>query len=472
MLNNQYQTSLETSASDITQRDTGIDIDLDLDNKINDTIIKAKKSQALISTWSDESLDSLITDIAKAVESKAQTFAQKTVEETEIGCIPHKVHKLSLVHNNVVNELIGLKTQGEISTNEKCSIKEFASPIGIIFAVVPLTNPIPNSLFKSITSIKTRNALIISYPRKATNVGMMLISLIQKILLEHEAPKDLIQVIPQPSSRGLVNRFMKNKDIDLILATGGSGLVQAAYSSGNPCYGVGPGNVPVWITDAADLDVTAASIVSSKSYDNGIICGSENNLIVDLKVKHKFIDNLEKYSACVLSTDEKSRALSAWFHEGVLRREVLGKPASILLKLAKISRNYDVKICVIEATDEEFELLGGEKLAPVVSMFDSEGYEGVDISKRFLDYEGAGHTAVIHSNNQTYIDYFAEHIPAGRLLVNTPSTFGMMGISTDLPISFMLGSGSWGGNLTTDAITWKHLVNIKRLATHTVNVSF
>lgn len=462
MLNNQAPTSIG-SAHRSAHEDNYDDI-------IKDTILKAKNSQQQICTWSDESLDALILDIAKSVELQASKFAQLTVDETEIGCVTHKIHKLSLVHNDVVNNLMGLKTQGQISTNETGSIKEFASPIGVVFAVVPLTNPVPNSLFKAVISIKTRNALIISYPRKATNVGYMLIELIHQKLLDHGAPKDLIQVVPQPSSRELVNQFMKCNDVDLILATGGSGLVKAAYSSGNPCYGVGPGNVPTWVTDDADLDLAASSIVSSKSYDHGIICGSENNLIVDAKVKNKFVDKLEEHSACVLSQEEKDRAIEAWFEDGALRREVMGKPASELIELANITRGYDVKICVLEASDEEFELLGGEKLAPVVSMFESYGLEGVDTCRRFLDYQGAGHTAVIHSNNQNYIDYFAEQIPAGRVLINTPSTFGMMGVSTDLPVSFMLGSGSWGGNLTTDAITWKHLLNIKRLATHTHNV--
>jgi len=469
MLNNQAQASLDTN--DSTLNELNPDLQKNTDELIRTTVTKAKRSQELISTWSDDSLDSLVSEIAKAVESKAATFARDTVEETGIGCVSHKVHKLSLVHTTISKSLMGLKTIGKISTNETGSISEFASPIGIIFAVIPLTNPVPNSLFKSILSIKTRNALIISYPRTATKVGMMLIDLIQDILIKHGAPKYLIQIIPQPSSRELVNQFMQYKDIDLILATGGSGLVKAAYSSGNPCYGVGPGNVPAWITDDADLDNAAASIVSSKFYDNGIICGSENNLIVDFKVKNEFIEKLKKYSACVLSDNEKTQAISAWFDNGKLRREVLGKSANQLIKLANINRSYNVKICVIDASDNEFELLGGEKLAPVVSLFNSEGYEGVELSKRFLAHEGAGHTAVIHSDNQDYIDYFAEHIPAGRILVNTPSTFGMMGVSTDLPLSFMLGSGSWGGNLTTDAITWKHFLNIKRLATHTHDVS-
>lgn len=446
-------------------------IDMKPDLIANEMIHLADQARDLISEWSDESLDLIIEDVAKRVSDQAEFFANQTVKETGIGCSIHKQHKLKLVYKDITGNLSGVKTLGRLQNQKDTGVVEYASPIGIIFGVVPLTNPIPNSLFKALNAIKTRNALIVSYPKKATQVGNVLVSLIRQVLEEHGAPVDLLQALPVPSDRVLINQFMAHDGIDLVLATGGASLVKAAHSSGNPALGVGPGNVPAWICSDADINNAAYSVVSSKYYDHGIICGSENNLVVDQKVYPEFIDALIQQGAAVLSKDEKIRALTAWFDDkGKLKSSILGQSANSLASLANIERSYSIKIFVITASEDDVNVLAKEKLAPILSLFVSHGDDGLALVNRFLEIDGAGHTAVIHSQDKKKIDLFARKVPAGRLLVNTPATFGMMGVSTDLPLSFMLGCGSWGGNITTKAITWKDFLNIKRLATHQYDV--
>lgn len=439
---------------------------------IDTTIENARLAQSSFCNWSDSDIDKIILQISEQVASREQEFANDTVAETGIGNAIHKAHKLRLVHNQVSSELIGKKTIGQI-TSLDCGVTEYASPRGTIFAVIPMTNPIPNSLFKILLALKTRNSLIVSYPRKATTVGSKLINLVQGILMLNNAPKNMVQVVSQPSSRAKVNCFMQHEAIDLILATGGAGLVKSAYSSGNPSFGVGPGNVPVLICPDANLNNAAESIVQSKAYDNGIICGSESNLIVDHTVLSEFSDKLKAHNAAILTAEEKSRSLRFWFDgNGSISEEALGKSPEVLAQLADIKRDYPIKVFIIPAYVEEYEILGKEKLAPVLSMFESTTEEGLNLAIQFLANDGAGHSAVIHTRDEDKIKTFAEKIPAGRILVNTPATFGMMGVSTKLNLSFMLGSGSWGGNITTEAITWRHLLNIKREARHAYDVAY
>lgn len=437
---------------------------------IDETVKRSEESLVGLIDKTDDELDSVIKSIAKAVMEKLEQYATDEVNQTGIGNPQHKKHKLELVCNRTVNDLLGVRTIGCLDRLLDQNVVEYASPIGILFSISPLTNPITNSLFNALNAIKTRNALIVSYPKKAIKLGEDFVRLIGTVLEKHGLSRNILQVVPQPSSRTNVHKFMSHDGVNKVLATGGASLVKAAYSSGTPCLGVGPGNAPSLVFSDANIEEAARFIVMSKEYDNGIICGSENNLLVDENVYDKFLIALEEKGAAVLSKDEVSAVVEQCFSsENTLLPDVIGVDAKSIANRVKIYRPYKIKVLVIPAGREEL-WLAKEKLAPLLSIYKLQKNDLIPFAKTILDESGAGHTASIFSNNKKWINEFAESIPAGRLLVNTPSTFGMMGVSTDLPLSFMLGSGSWGENSTTDAVTWRDFINVKRLARHTCDV--
>jgi len=436
-----------------------------LDEKVNETVAKAKAAQQEMALWSDEKIDGIIIDIANLFRRELSYLAKREVEETKLGNANDKEHKLNLVLTAVVDGLLGVKTIGQIEP-ECNGVAKYASPIGVIFGIIPMTNPIPNSLFKSLLCIKTRNALIASYPRAATKLGSYGIAIIRKVLVDHGAPANLIQHVPLPSSHLRGKLFMSHKDVNLILATGGSDLVKSAYSSGTPAYGVGPGNVPVLITANADYEQAAKDIVKGKSYENGIVCGSESNLLVSPRIKKPFVEALERAGAAVLSPLEILAIREHVFDakKGRLKREYIGMEGMQLALAIGVTRPYPIRVLVIPTELDEFPVFGQEKMAPVLAMFTVKDEDSIELAKKMILTDGSAHTAVIHSLNRQEVEHFAEVVPAGRLLVNTPATHGMLGDSTNIPVTFMLGCGSWGGNISTDGIQWRHLVNIKSLA--------
>lgn len=413
----------------------------------------------------DALLDTVISELAGLMRSQAMAFAALEVAETGMGSVHDKAHKLDVVCIDVLRQLLGTRTGGRIQDLDN-GVVEFYSPMGVIFGVTPSTNPVTNGLFKIMMCLKTRNAVILSFPKTVRQLGDMLMAQVSTTLRAHGLSTHLVQRLVDPN-RERVHAMMGHPGVDLVLATGGASLVRDAQSSGNPCYGVGPGNVPAYVAHDADLATAAQHIVSSKSYDHGIICGSENNLVVDEQVLSSFLPHLVQAGAAVLDPEEKARAIEAWFDPArhAVQRTVLGAPPAKLAELAGISRPYAIKVFVIQAEESETKLLGIEKLAPILALFPTTQAEAIDKCVKLLqELGGAGHTAAIHTTDPALAERFGTQVPAGRLLVNTPATFGMMGVTTGLPVAFMLGSGTWGNNITTDAITWRHLVNVKRLA--------
>lgn len=437
------------------------DFSAQVEQIVNDSFIAQKTLEKV----SDQDVDQLITQIAQTFGQNLEHWAKDELSYSEIGNVEDKIHKLGLVTDRVYRELYGVKTFGRLNSNQP--LVEFASPVGVIFGIVPLTNPVPNSLFKILLSLKTRNSLILSYPRKAEALGQKVIQTIQAILAEYQLPQTLIQAIQSPS-RDATHLVMKSDKVALILATGGSDLVKAAYSSGTPAIGVGPGNVPVYISASADLKQAAESIIAGKTYDNGIVCGSESNLIVHEAVYDEFVGLLKSQDVLVVEQDhELEQVIEHLFddHTGRLKREKIGVTAQQLLENTTFTQvEQPVKLIVLKSEPENFPFLSKEKMAPILTLYKVKKDEGIALASELLWQEGAGHTAVIHSHDQHEIQTFAEAMSAGRVLVNMPATHGMLGIHSDLPLSFMQGSGSWGGNISTEPITWRHLSNIKRLS--------
>lgn len=436
------------------------------DPQVERQVRRAEEAQEAFVDWPEARVDTLLRGLAALMSAEARAFAEETVRETALGNVEDKVHKNILACEGILPLLEGKIAHGEIGRDG--DVVEIASPIGVVFAILPITNPVAAAIFKMLVCIKTRNAVILSFHRAAARVGARAAGLAREALRAYGAPEDLVQVVEGRSSRRQTQQFMRHPKVSLILATGGPDMVKAAYSSGTPALGVGAGNAPVWICPDTDPDRAARYILQSKTYDNGIICGSEHNLVVDRAIVGPLVKALERHGAAVLDAEETQRALSALTVPGTgqLRRPVLGQPGERLAEVARITRPYPIRLLVLPVGFERLGTpLAQEKLAPMLSLFTVDGDDqGINVCLRILTGQGAGHTAVIHTEDEGRIRRFGLCIPAGRLLVNTPATHGMLGVTTGLPLSFMLGCGTFGGNTTTDAINYRHLLNIKRLA--------
>jgi acyl-CoA reductase-like NAD-dependent aldehyde dehydrogenase len=381
--------------------------------------------------------------------------------------VADKTLKIRFASLGIFRSLAGQIAQGVLSVDEERRVTEIASPVGVVFAIAPVTNPVATAIFKMLIAIKGRNATILSFHHQALGVGQLTCGIVRDALKAHGAPADLVQWVKRPN-RKVTRRFMAHQGVSLVLATGGQSLVQAAYSSGNPAIGVGPGNAPAWICPDANLEAAARAIVGSKTFDNGVVCGAEHNLVVDGRVAAPFVEALIAEGAAILTPDEAERfaAQAVDPKTGSLLRDFVGQPAKAIASAVGIVRTYPIRLLIVPAVFSRSDRFNtGEKLAPVLSMFTVDGEdEGLRRCQALLAIAGAGHTAVIHSTNASRIERFARVIPAGRILVNSPAAQGCCGMTTGLACSMTLGCGTFGGNSTTDNVTFRHLLNVKRVA--------
>ena len=438
-----------------------------LDYDVDAVVTRAHTAQKAFENWSDPRIDAMLFDIATMLAARAEELAIASVSETGLGNVADKAMKIRFASLGVYGSFAGQAAQGVLSVDAERRVTEIASPVGVVFAVAPVTNPVATAIFKMLIAIKGRNALILSFHHQALGVGRLTCGIVRDALKAHGAPADLVQWVVRPS-RTVTRRFMGHQGVSLVLATGGQSLVEAAYSSGTPAIGVGPGNAPAWICPDADLAGAARAIVGSKSFDNGVICGAEHNLVVDAQVAAPFADALIAHGSAVLTPDEAGRFArqAVDLDTGDLRREFVGQSAATVATAIGVVRPYAIRLIVLPAVFSRSDRFStGEKLAPVLSMFTVDGEdEGLRLCRTLLTIAGAGHTAVVHSTNAARIERFARVIPAGRILVNSPAAQGCCGMTTGLACSMTLGCGTFGGNSTTDNITFRHLLNVKRVA--------
>ena len=438
----------------------------DIDAAVDEVVARAAEAQAVLAGWPEDRVEALLDAIALAVADRAEELAVATVAETGIGNVADKTFKNRFASLEVNRALQGRPGIGPRQPDDR-GVTEIASPVGVVLGLIPMTNPVATLVFKTLICLKARNALIVSHHPAAAGVGARTVALVAGVLAEHQAPVDLLQSVER-ASRTRTAMFMRHPQVSLILATGGTAMVRAAYSSGTPAIGVGSGNVPALVCADADPVAAAAAVVESKAFDHGIICGSEDNLVVDAAIGGPFRAALEAAGAAVCSPEEAARVAAHAFDQGDghLRREVLGQPASAIADAAGVRRDGPVRVLVLPlAMDQLDGPLGREKLAPLLSLFTVEGTgQGVEVCKRLLANQGAGHTAVIHTGDQALQQRFAEQVPASRVLVNGPATHGCIGVGNGLTPSLTLGCGTFGGNSTTDNVTYTNLLNVKRLA--------
>jgi acyl-CoA reductase-like NAD-dependent aldehyde dehydrogenase len=438
----------------------------DVDPAVDATVAAAVAAQAAFAGWPEARVEALLDGVAAAVADRAGELAAATVQETGIGNVADKTFKNRFASLEVNQTMRGRPGIGPRPPDDR-GVTEIASPVGVVLGLIPMTNPVATLVFKTLICLKARNALVVSHHPAADGVGRRTVELIGAVLGEHGAPVELLQSVER-ASRARTAMFMRHPGVSLILATGGTAMVKAAYSSGTPAIGVGSGNVPALICADADLRAAAVAVVDSKAFDHGIICGSEDNLVVDAVVGPTFLAELVNAGAAVLSRDETARVAAHAFDpgDGRLRREVLGQPAQSIAAAAGIRRDQPIRVLVLPLPLSRIDgPYGREKLAPLLSLFTVDGEEqGLEVCKQLLARQGAGHTAVIHTGDERVQQRFGEEVPASRILVNGPASHGCIGIGNGLTPSLTLGCGTFGGNSTTDNVTYTNLLNIKRLA--------
>ena len=443
---------------------------------LDDLIAKAKKAQEIYSTFSQEQVDNIFKACAIAINSRRIPLAKMAVEETGMGVVEDKVIKNHFASEYIYNKFKDMKTCGIISEDTAMGMKKVAEPVGIIAGVVPTTNPTSTAAFKSLIALKTRNAIVFSPHPRAKKCTLEVCKIINKVAVEHGAPDGLIGCIEEPTVE-LSAALMSHPQIDLILATGGPGMVKAAYSSGKPALGVGAGNTPAIIDETADIKMAVNSVIMSKTFDNGMICASEQTVVVVKSVYEEVKKEFLYRGAYLLNKDEKAKLSKVMIIDGALNAKIVGQPAYVIAKMAGITVPEETKILIGEASsisrDEAFSY---EKLSPVLGMYKAENYDdAVEKAHNLIVFGGLGHTSVLYTdedNQKERIKKFYEKMPTGRILINMPSSQGAIGdvYNFRLEPSLTLGCGSWGNNSTSENVGPKHLLNIKSVASRRENM--
>ena len=447
---------------------------VDCVEKLDEAIQRTRKAQQIFAAFTQEQVDKIFLAAASAANKARIPLAKMAVEETGMGIVEDKVIKNNYAAEYIYNAYKNTKTCGVIEEDKAFGIKKIAEPIGVIAAVIPTTNPTSTAIFKCLIALKTRNAIIISPHPRAKNSTIAAAKLILEAAVAAGAPEGIIDWIDVPSLE-MTNTVMKEADI--ILATGGPGMVKAAYSSGKPALGVGAGNTPAIIDDSADILLAVNSIIHSKTFDNGMICASEQSVIVLESVYDAVKSEFAARGCYFLDSAETEKVRKTIIINGALNAKIVGQSAARIAELAGITVPAGTKILIgeVESVDisEEF---AHEKLSPVLAMYKAKSFEdALDKAEQLVADGGYGHTSSVYLNTATQtekLDAFAARMKTCRILVNTPSSHGGIGdlYNFKLAPSLTLGCGSWGGNSVSENVGVKHLINIKTVAERRENM--
>ncbi|MEG1835579.1 MAG: bifunctional acetaldehyde-CoA/alcohol dehydrogenase [Oscillospiraceae bacterium] len=437
-------------------------------------IKKVRKAQKIFATFSQEQVDKIFKAAAIAANKQRIPLAKMAVAETGMGIVEDKVIKNHYAAEYIYNAYKDTKTCGVLEEDKAFGIKKIAEPIGLIAAVIPTTNPTSTAIFKTLISLKTRNGIIISPHPRAKNSTIAAAKIVLEAAVEAGAPEGIIDWVDIPSLE-MTNMVMK--EADTILATGGPGMVKAAYSSGKPALGVGAGNTPAIIDDTADLLLAVSSIIHSKTFDNGMICASEQSVIVLDKVYKKVKDEFALRGCYFLKKDELEKVRKTIIINGALNAKIVGQSAFKIAQLAGVTVPENAKILIGEVESVELsEEFAHEKLSPVLAMYKAKNFiDAVEKAEHLVADGGYGHTSSIYINELTENDKLAEftsRMKTCRILINTPSSQGGIGdlYNFKLAPSLTLGCGSWGGNSVSENVGVKHLLNIKTVAERRENM--
>lgn len=446
-------------------------------NMVDELMIKAKKASEEYMKLDQEQANNIVKAMSMAGLEHHMELAKMAVEETGRGIYEDKIIKNMFATEYVYHSIKYDKTVGVIEKNEEEGYEEIAEPVGIIVGVTPVTNPTSTTMFKSIIAAKTRNVIVFGFHPSAQKCSVQAATYLRDAAIKAGAPENCILWIEEPSIEA-TRALMNHPAVNLILATGGTGMVKSAYSCGKPALGVGPGNVPCYIDKTAKLKTSVNDLVMSKSFDNGMICASEQSVIVHKDIKDQFEWLMREAGCYFLSEDETNRLRSKMFIEekgGALNSSIVGKSPYDIAKLAETDVPKDTKVLVLKENGVGIEYpFSKEKLSPVLAYYVVENSdEGIELAEKLIEFGGLGHSAVIHSEDDETIQKFAQKVKVGRIIVNSPSTHGAIGdiYNTNMP-SLTLGCGTFGGNSTTANVSSVNLINIKRVAKRRVNMQW
>ena len=454
--------------------DTNKYLIVDSVEKLEEAIARTREAQKVFATYTQEQVDKIFLAAASAANKERLPLAKMAVQETGMGIVEDKVIKNNYASEYIYNAYKDTKTCGIIEEDKAFGTKKVAEPIGVIAAVIPTTNPTSTAIFKCLLALKTRNAIIISPHPRAKNSTIAAAKLVLEAAVAAGAPEGIIDWIDVPSL-DMTNTVMKEADI--ILATGGPGMVKAAYSSGKPALGVGAGNTPAIIDDSADILLAVNSIIHSKTFDNGMICASEQSVIVLESIYDSVKEEFAKRGCYFLKEDETEKVRKTIIINGALNAKIVGQPAAKIASLAGVEVPEGTKILIGEVESVELsEEFAHEKLSPVLAMYKVKTFEeALDKAEKLVEDGGFGHTSSVYLNQVTEVEKlnaFASRMKTCRILVNTPSSHGGIGdlYNFKLAPSLTLGCGSWGGNSVSDNVGVKHLLNIKTVAERRENM--
>ncbi|AWI05041.1 acetaldehyde dehydrogenase (acetylating) [Clostridium drakei] len=442
-----------------------IDKDLISIQEVRTLVSKAKEAQKILAAMSQKQIDKIVKAISDAGAENAEKLARMAEEETGFGKGKDKIVKNTFASKRVYEYIKDMKTVGIINENREKKIVEIAVPVGVVAGLVPSTKPTSTVIYKAMISVKGGNSIVFSPHPNAKNCILETIKIISKAAVEAGCPEGAISGVTVPSMEG-TSELMKHKDVALILATGGSAMVKAAYSSGTPAIGVGPGNGPAFIEKSADIKLAVKRILDSKTFDNGTICASEQSVVVEECSRVKVIEEFKKQGGYFMTEEEADR-LSKFIlrANGTMNPKIVGKSPKNIAEMAGISIPENTRVLIAKETKVGKQYpYSREKLAPILAFYCEENWEKacekcIDV----LNNEGAGHTLIIHSSNEDIIREFALKKPVSRLLVNTPGALGGIGAATNLVPALTLGCGAVGGSSTSDNIGPMNLINIRRM---------
>jgi acetaldehyde dehydrogenase (acetylating) len=443
------------------------DKDLVSVQQARDLVEAAHRAQGQLARFDQARIDRICEAMARAALRDAVRLGQLAVEETGYGIPDDKREKNRFAAEDVWNYFKGLRTVGVI--NESKDVLEIASPRGVVAGIIPSTNPTSTAIFKILISVKSRNTIVLSPHPSAARCIAETARVMREAGVKEGLPAEAVGCITSTSIEG-TEALMKHKQTAVILATGGIGLVRAAYSSGKPAFGVGPGNVPVFVERTADVAVAVQNILTGKTFDNGTICASEQAVVADAPVAKQVREEFEAQGAHFLSAAEADQlAKVVTTAQRALNPQIVGKSVEVISKMAGLTVPPGTRCLVAEVGGVGRDYpLSMEKLSPILAFYVEDGLErGAARCFEILSYGGMGHTAGIHTRSRESAKNFGIEMPASRVIVNSPTTHGAIGFSTALPPSMTLGCGSWGGNVTSDNVSPWHLMDIKRVAFET-----
>ncbi|MBP9106904.1 MAG: aldehyde dehydrogenase family protein [Gemmatimonadaceae bacterium] len=443
-----------------------MDADLRSIQEARDLVARAAQAQRAFATASQEQVDRVVGAMAAAASRAAEPLARLAVDETRMGVYEHKVIKNRFASDLLLEYILPMRTVGVLREDPVRRVRELAVPMGVVGAIVPTTNPTSTAIYKALISVKARNAIVMSPHPRAVRCTVEAGRLLEEAACSAGAPPGLVNVMTTPSLEG-TNALMRHRDTAVLLATGGSDMVKAVYTAGKPAYGVGPGNVPSIIERTADLAKAVADVVDGKTFDAGVLCSSENSVVVDAPVAARVRALFVAERAHFCSAGEK-QALERFMIPPTgkgINPDVVGQSPVEIARRAGFEVPAHTKLLIVElARVGREDPLSREKLCPVLGFFVEDGWERCcERAIELLRYGGIGHSLGIHSQDRTVIERFFQEKPAYRIIVNSNTAIGAVGYTTGFAPALTLGPGSWGGSITSDNITPMHLLNIKRM---------